>query len=29
MHITIEQNQVIVNLDETEFPIFETMFANL
>lgn len=29
MNITIEQNKVIVNLDETEFPIFQTMFANL
>jgi len=29
MHITIEQNKVIVNLDETEFPKFEAMFANL
>ena len=25
MKITIEQNQVIVNLDELEFPIFEAM----
>ena len=29
MHITIENNKIIVNLDETEFPIFEAMFANL
>ena len=29
MNITIEQNQVIVNLDEVEFPLFEAMFANL
>ncbi len=29
MHITIEQNKVIVNLDENEFPAFEAMFANL
>ena len=29
MNITIEQNQVIVNLDEFEFPKFEAMFANL
>jgi len=29
MHITIEQNKVVVNLDETEFPKFEKMFANL
>jgi len=29
MHITIEQNKVIVNLDEFEFPLFEAMFANL
>ena len=29
MHITIENNTVIVNLDEAEFPLFEAMFANL
>ncbi|HDR91092.1 MAG TPA: hypothetical protein ENN75_02465, partial [candidate division Zixibacteria bacterium] len=29
MHITIENNTVVVNLDETEFPLFEAMFANL
>ena len=29
MHITIEDNKVIVNLDETEFPKFEAMFNNL
>ena len=29
MNITIENNQVIINLDEFEFPKFETMFANL
>jgi len=29
MHITIEQNRVVVNLDETEFPKFQAMFANL
>ncbi len=29
MHITIEQNKVIVNLDENEFPAFEAMFRNL
>jgi len=29
MHITIEENKCIVNLDETEFPKFEAMFANL
>ena len=29
MFITIEDNKVIVNLDETEFPKFEAMFANL
>ena len=29
MEITIENNQVIINLDEFEFPKFETMFANL
>jgi len=29
MEITIEQNKVVVNLDESEFPIFEAMFANL
>ncbi len=29
MHITIEDNKVVVNLDEIEFPIFQTMFANL
>ena len=29
MQITIEDNKVVVNLDETEFPIFQTMFANL
>ncbi|MGC9316092.1 MAG: hypothetical protein ACP5G4_10790 [bacterium] len=29
MHITIENNTVIVNLDEVEFPLFEAMFANL
>jgi len=29
MHITIEQNKVVVNLDEFEFPKFEKMFANL
>ncbi len=29
MHITIENNTVIVNLDETEFPLFEAMFLNL
>jgi len=27
--VTIENNQVVVNLDETEFPKFEAMFANL
>jgi hypothetical protein len=29
MFISIENNQCIVNLDETEFPVFEAMFANL
>ena len=29
MNIVIENNKVIVNLDEFEFPKFETMFANL
>jgi len=29
MHITIEDNKVIVNLDEFEFPKFQAMFANL
>jgi len=29
MHITIENNKVVVNLDETEFPKFQAMFANL
>ncbi|MCD6502364.1 hypothetical protein J7L01_07150 [bacterium] len=29
INITIENNQVIVNLDEFEFPVFETMFNNL
>ena len=29
MNITIEQNKIIVNLDETEFPKFQKMFANL
>ncbi len=29
MHITIENNKVIVNLDETEFPKFQAMFQNL
>jgi len=29
MHITIEQNKVIVNLDETGFSAFQAMFANL
>jgi len=29
MKITIENNQVIVNLDEFEFPLFEAMFDNL
>jgi len=29
MKITIENNQVIVNLDEFEFPLFEAMFENL
>ncbi|MCK5832278.1 hypothetical protein KAH81_01270 [bacterium] len=29
MNITAENNQVIVNLDEGEFPLFEAMFENL
>jgi len=29
MKITVENNQVIVNLDEFEFPLFEAMFQNL
>jgi hypothetical protein len=29
MHITIEDNKVIVNLDADEFPKFEAMFENL
>ena len=29
MYITVENNQVIVNLDESEFPLFEAMFDNL
>ena len=29
MKITIENNKVIVNLDEFEFPVFEAMFNNL
>jgi hypothetical protein len=29
MHITIEDNKVVVNLDETEFPKFQAMFQNL
>ncbi len=29
MNITIENNKVIVNLDEVEFPLFEAMFENL
>ena len=29
MNITIEDNKVVVNLDEFEFPKFEKMFANL
>jgi len=29
MNITIEDNKVVVNLDETEFPKFQAMFANL
>jgi len=29
MEITIENSTVVVNLDESEFPIFEVMFANL
>lgn len=29
MHITIEDNKVVVNLDETEFPLFKAMFENL
>jgi len=28
MNITIEQNQVILNLDEVEFPLFEAMAGN-
>ena len=29
MHITIEDNKVVVNLDAEEFPKFQAMFANL
>ena len=29
MNITIENNKVVVNLDNDEFPKFQTMFANL
>ncbi len=29
MKITIEENKVIINLDEFEFPKFEAMFDNL
>jgi len=29
MFITIENNKCVVNLDETEFPVFQAMFANL
>jgi len=29
MHITIENNKCVVNLDEAEFPAFEAMFDNL
>ena len=29
MDVTIENNQVVVDLDETEFPLFEAMFNNL
>ena len=29
MHVTIEDNEVVENLDKTEFPKFEAMFDNL